>query len=51
MAGDKVLASINRAKEPRHRATAPVEFELLFKFRDGFDSRVPALRRSEYRSL
>jgi hypothetical protein len=48
MAGDKVLASINRANEPRHQATAPVEFELLFKFRDGFVARVPALLLSEY---
>jgi Protein of unknown function (DUF3137) len=48
MAGDSVLASINRANEPRHRATAPVEFALLFKFWDGFVARVPALLRSEY---
>jgi Protein of unknown function (DUF3137) len=48
MAGDTVLASINRANEPRHRATAPVEFALLFKFRDGFVARAPALLRSDY---
>jgi Protein of unknown function (DUF3137) len=48
LAGDRVLASINRANEPRHRATAPVEFALLFKFRDGFVARLPSLLRSDY---
>jgi hypothetical protein len=48
MAGDKVLASINRANEPRHQATEPVEFELLFKFRDGFVAHLPDLLRTEH---
>jgi hypothetical protein len=48
MAGDRVLASINRANEPRHQVSAPVEFELLFKFRDGFVAQLPDLLRSEY---
>ena len=48
MIGDRVLAFINRAAEPAHRPTEPVEFELLFKFWDGFVPRVPALLRSEY---
>jgi hypothetical protein len=48
MAGDKVLAFINRAAEPRHRPADPVEFEALFRFQDGFAARVPALLRSEY---
>lgn len=48
MVGDKVLAFINRAAEPAHRPTEPVEFELLFRFFDGFEARVPALLRSEF---
>jgi hypothetical protein len=48
MAGDRVLAIINRAAEPRHQPTEPVEFEMLFKFLDGFVPRVPQLVRSEY---
>jgi hypothetical protein len=48
MAGDKVLAFVNRATEPAHQPTEPVEFELLFRFFDGFVTRVPALLRSEY---
>jgi hypothetical protein len=48
MAGDKVLAFVNRATEPTHQPTEPVEFELLFRFFDGFVTRVPALLRSEY---
>jgi Protein of unknown function (DUF3137) len=48
MAGDKVLAFINRAAEPAHQATAPVEFEQLFRFYDGFIAQVPELLRSEY---
>ena len=48
MVGDKVLAFINRAAEPTHRPTDPVEFELLFRFLDGFVARMPALLRSEY---
>jgi hypothetical protein len=48
MAGDRVLAFINRAAEPKHQPTEPVEFETLFKFLDGFVPRVPQLLRSEY---
>lgn len=48
MAGDKVLAYINRFAEPSHKPAEPVEFELLFKFLDGFVSRVPELLRTEY---
>jgi hypothetical protein len=48
MIGDRVLASINRAAEPSHNPSEPVEFELLFKFCDGFLARVPAILRSEY---
>jgi hypothetical protein len=48
MIGDKVLAFVNRAAEPRHQATEPVEFEILFRFWDGFGPRMPALMRSEY---
>jgi hypothetical protein len=48
MVGDRVLASINRATEPSHNPSEPVEFELLFKFWDGFLARVPPILRSEY---
>ncbi len=48
MAGDEVLAYINRAAEPAHRPGEPVEFEMLFEFWDGFVTRVPELLRSEY---
>jgi hypothetical protein len=48
MVGDKVLAFINRAAEPAHRPTEPVEFERLFTFMDSFVSRMPQLLRSEY---
>jgi hypothetical protein len=48
MVGDKALAYINRAAEHAHRASEPVEFELLFRFLDGFVPRVSALLRSEY---
>jgi len=48
MIGGRVLASINRATEPSHNPSEPVEFELLFKFYDGFLTRVPAILRSEY---
>jgi len=48
MIGDRVLASINRATEPSHNPSEPVEFELLFKFFDGFLARLPAILRSEY---
>ncbi len=48
MIGDRVLASVNRATEPSHNPSGPVEFELLFKFWDGFVARVPAILSSEY---
>jgi hypothetical protein len=48
MVGDKVLAFVNRAAEPAHRPTEPVEFEVLFRFMDGFVARVPAILRTEY---
>jgi hypothetical protein len=48
MIGDRVLASINRATEPSHNPSEPVEFELLFKFYDGFMARVPTILPSEY---
>jgi Protein of unknown function (DUF3137) len=48
MVGGKVLAFINRAAEPKHQPTEPVEFEMLFKFFDGFVPRVPELLRTEY---
>jgi hypothetical protein len=48
MAGDKVLAYVNRMSVPTHHSAEPVEFELLFRFWDGFGPRVPALLRSEY---
>jgi hypothetical protein len=48
MIGDKVLAFVNRATEPAHQPTEPVEFEVLFKFFDGFVTRVPAILRTEY---
>jgi uncharacterized protein DUF3137 len=51
MIGDKVLASVNRATEPSHDPTQPVEFERLFKFYDGFLARVPAILRSEYAAV
>jgi Protein of unknown function (DUF3137) len=51
MVGDRVLASINRATEPSHNPSEPVEFELLFKFWDGFVARVPAILRSEYAAV
>jgi hypothetical protein len=48
MIGDRLLASINRATEPSHNPSEPVEFELLFRFYDGFLARMPAILRSEY---
>jgi hypothetical protein len=48
MIADRVLASVNRATEPSHNPSEPVEFELLFKFYDGFVARLPAILRSEY---
>jgi len=51
MIGDRVLASINRSTEPAHNPSEPVEFELLFKFYDGFVARVPPILRSEYAAV
>jgi hypothetical protein len=48
MIGDRVAAFIDRGAEPAHPPAEPVEFELLFKFYDGFVNRVPPLLRSEY---
>ena len=48
MVGDKALAYVNRAAEAAHRPSEPVEFEMLFRFVDGFVTRVPELLRSEY---
>jgi hypothetical protein len=48
--GDRVMSFVDRATEPRHQPGEPVEFELLFKFCDGFVNRVPELLRSEYSS-
>jgi hypothetical protein len=48
MIGDRVMAFVDRAAEPAHQPSEPVEFELLFKFYDGFISRLPSLLRSEY---
>ena len=42
------LAYVNRTSVPTHHSAEPVEFELLFRFWDGFGPRVPALLRSEY---
>jgi hypothetical protein len=36
MVGDKVLASADREAEPTHQPGKPVEFEMLFRFWDGF---------------
>jgi hypothetical protein len=48
MIGDRVAAFIDRGAEPAHPPEEPVEFELLFKFYDGFVNRLPPLLRSEY---
>ena len=48
MVGYKVLAFVNRATEPAHQPTEPIEFEKLFKFWEGFVQRVPDLLRTEY---
>jgi Protein of unknown function (DUF3137) len=48
MAGDKVLAFIDRAAVPAHQPSEPVEFEQLFRFYDGFVARVPELLRADY---
>ena len=48
MVGDLALAYVNRAAEPAHRPNEPVEFEMLFRFYEGFVARVPEELRSEY---
>lgn len=48
MSGDRVLAFVDRAALPAHKPAEPVEYQLLFKFWDGFLPRLPALLRSEY---
>jgi hypothetical protein len=48
MVGAKAIAYVNRAAEEAHRPSEPVEFEMLFRFVDGFVARVPELLRSEY---
>jgi hypothetical protein len=58
MAGDKVQALVKRSAEPASQASLPtptypqraepVELDLLFRFCDGFLSRVPQLLRTEY---
>ncbi len=50
MVGDKALAYVNRAAEAAHKPSEPIEFEMLFRFVDGFVARVPDLLRSEYGS-
>jgi hypothetical protein len=50
MVGDKALAYVNRAAEQAHKPSEPVEFEMLFRFVDGFVARVPDLLRTEYGS-
>jgi hypothetical protein len=51
MIANRILASINRATEPSHDPSEPVEFELLFKFWDGFVARLPAILPSEYPAI
>jgi len=58
MGGDRIAALVWRRDEPTNqpalpsasnpRQADPVEMELLFKFQDGFVTRVPAQVRSEY---
>jgi hypothetical protein len=48
MDGNRVLAYVNRAAEAAHAPAEPVEFELLFRFLDGFVARAPSILRSEY---
>jgi hypothetical protein len=48
MIGDRVLAFVDRAALPAHAPAEPVEYLLLFKFWDGFTTRLPELLRSEY---
>lgn len=48
MFGNRVLAFVYYNAEPRHQPIEPVEYELLFKFWDGFVARVPPLLRTEH---
>jgi hypothetical protein len=48
MIGDRVLAFVDRAGLPAHLPAEPVEYQLLFKFWDGFVPRIPELLRTEY---
>jgi hypothetical protein len=48
MIGDRVVAFIDRFTRPAHPLVEPVEYQLLFKFWDGFVPRLPSLLRSEY---
>jgi hypothetical protein len=55
MIGDRVLAFVDCAALPAHQpfepapgAAGPIEYQLLFKFWDGFLPRIPELLRSEY---
>jgi len=48
MIGDRVLAFVDRAALPAHQPAEPVDYQLLFKFWDGFVPRIPELLRSEY---
>jgi hypothetical protein len=48
MTGDRVVAFTDRFTRPAHPLAEPVEYQLLFKFWDGFVPRIPPLLRSEY---
>jgi hypothetical protein len=48
LVGDRMLAFVDRAALPAHPPAEPVEYQLLFKFWDGFTNRLPELLRSEY---
>jgi hypothetical protein len=51
MLGDRVQALVRNIDQPTSSAppsVEPVEYELLFKFLDGFMQRLPAILRTEY---
>ena len=48
MIGDRAVAFIDRFTRPAHPLAEPVEYQLLFKFWDGFTPRIPSLLRGEY---
>jgi hypothetical protein len=51
MLGDRVQALVRRKDQPTSSAppsAEPVEYELLFRFLDGFMQRLPAILRTEY---